>query len=201
MATIVSFLITFFAQAIVIFYPGVFVFWLVLHNNIERLRPSGIRAYWVAVVAWSITAGPLLLFHRDIFSVRWLLPEPAGAAMPVIGLAAFVMAVALLFQASRQISLRIMIGLPEVEPGKNKQRILNSGIYRRTRNPLYLGHWLLVLSAAALSGFAAAWINFAVDCAVLPLLIRSEERELLARYGREFFEYMRRVPRFFPKLG
>jgi protein-S-isoprenylcysteine O-methyltransferase Ste14 len=31
-------------------------------------------------------------------------------------------------------------------------------------------------------------------------MIRAEERELLGRYGREFADYMRRVPRFFPNL-
>jgi protein-S-isoprenylcysteine O-methyltransferase Ste14 len=110
------------------------------------------------------------------------------------------LAVVLLLVARRQISWRILVGLPEIEPHKNKQRVLRAGIYARTRNPIYLSHWLLVLSAAALSGYAANWVNFALDCLILPLMIRSEERELLARHGQDFVDYMRRVPRFFPQL-
>jgi protein-S-isoprenylcysteine O-methyltransferase Ste14 len=90
-----------------------------------------------------------------------------------------------------------MVGLAEVKH-ENKQPVLDSGIYSRTRNPIYLAHWLWVLSAAALTNYAANWILFALDCAILPLVIRAEERELLARYGKEFAGYMRRVPRFFP---
>jgi protein-S-isoprenylcysteine O-methyltransferase Ste14 len=189
-----------FAQAIVIFYPGVLVFWLIVHNNIDRLRPLGIRAYWVAALAWAVTSGPLIYFRRDIFSVRWLLPHPLDRVLAAIGILALTFAALFLFRASRQISMRIMIGLPEVEPKKNKQRVLNSGIYSRTRNPIYFGHWLLVFSAAAMTSFAANWIGFALDCIFLPLLIRAEERELLVRHGRDFAEYMRTVPRFFPRV-
>ena len=94
--------------------------------------------------------------------------------------------------------MRTMVGFPEIEPQKNKQPILNSGIYSKTRNPLYFGHWLLVFSAAALSNFAANWVLFGLDCVILPLVIRFEERELLTRYGANYAAYMRRVPRFYP---
>ena len=93
-----------------------------------------------------------------------------------------------------------MVGFPELKPKQNPQPILNSGIYSQTRNPLYLAHWLLVLSAAAVTNFAANWALFVLDCLVLPLLIRTEERELLARYGSDYAGYMQRVPRFFPRL-
>jgi len=62
------------------------------------------------------------------------------------------------------------------------------------------GYWLLVLSAALLTNYAASWIMFGANCLFLPLLIRAEERELLVRYGTEYAAYMRRVPRFFPQL-
>jgi protein-S-isoprenylcysteine O-methyltransferase Ste14 len=200
MATILWLLISLFAQAVVIFYPGVFVFWQIMHNNIERLRPFGIRAYWVAAFAWLVTSVPLLVLRHRIFSVRWLAPEPFDGLIVALGIVTLILACTILFQASRQISLRIMVGLPEVEPQKNKQRVLNAGIYSKTRNPIYLGHWLLVFSAAALSGFAANWAGFALDCLAVPLLIRAEERELITRYGSSFQDYMRRVPRFFPRF-
>jgi protein-S-isoprenylcysteine O-methyltransferase Ste14 len=136
-----------------------------------------------------------------MFSVRWTLPEPFDRIVPALGVLAFVSALLFIRQASRKISLRTMVGLPEVEPHKRKQPVLISGIYSRTRNPIYFGHWLLVFSAAAVSSFAANWIGFGLDCVILPLLIRSEERELLARYGNDFADYMRRVPRFFPQLA
>ena len=189
-----------FAQWIVIFYPGVLVFWLILHNNIDRLRTWGTGAYWVAVFAWAITSGPLLLFRRDIFSVQWAMPQPLAGIIAGAGVAAFVLAIMCLSAAFQYIPLRAMVGLPEIAPQRNRQPVVTSGIYSKTRNPIYLAHFLLVFSSAAVTSFAANWILFALDCFVLPLLIRAEERELLARYGDDFAEYVRRVPRFFPQL-
>ncbi len=183
-----------------IFYPGVFVFWLIVHTNIQRLRALGTRAYWVSAIAWPITAGPLLIFRHWIFSLEWKFPQPLDGMFLILGVFAFILALVIFAQARKQISHRTMIGMPEIEPHKNKQPLLNSGIYSLTRNPIYLAHWLLVLSAAAVADFAANWIMFVADCLVLPLLIRAEERELLMRYGSEFAGYMRRVPRFFPQL-
>jgi protein-S-isoprenylcysteine O-methyltransferase Ste14 len=200
MATIAWFARDIFAQLIVIFYPGVFVYWFIVHSNIERLRAFGTRAFWVAAFAWFITAGPLLVVRRDIFSVRWMVPEPFLAILGGVGTVAFVVALVTFNKARKQIPHRTMVGFPEIEPQKNKQPLLNSGIYARTRNPIYLAHLLLVFAAAAVSNFAANWIMFALDCLILPLLIRAEERELLTRYGNEFGDYMRRVPRLFPQL-
>jgi protein-S-isoprenylcysteine O-methyltransferase Ste14 len=189
-----------FAQLIVIFYPGVFVYWMIVHNNVSRLRTWGTRAFWVAVPAWVVTSVPLLFFRRNIFSVRWDFPDWVEGVLAVVGIFAIVLAAALLLQAGQQIPFRTLVGFPEIAPETNRQPILSSGIYSRTRNPVYLAHWLVVFSAAALTNFAANWIGFALDCAVLPLLIHGEERELLTRYGDEFVSYMRRVPRFFPRL-
>jgi protein-S-isoprenylcysteine O-methyltransferase Ste14 len=147
-----------------------------------------------------VTSGPLLYFRRAVFSVQWAMPDFAAVVFMVLGGIAFVLAVVFLSQAAKQISLRTMIGFPEIQPRKNNQPILNSGVYSRTRNPIYFAHWLLVFSAAALTNFAASWILFALDCIVLPLLIRAEERELIARYGSGYQTYMGRVPRFFPQL-
>ena len=176
------------------------MFWLIIHPNIERWRRVGTRAYWVAPFAWLVTAGPLLFYRRRIFSVHWTMPRVPAGIMTAIGVAALLTAVMFLRNATKEISFRTMVGLPELEPHKNKQPILSAGIYSKTRNPIYFAHWLLVFSAAAVSNFAANWILFALDCAVLPLLIRCEERELLTRYGPGYAAYLRRVPRFFPQL-
>jgi protein-S-isoprenylcysteine O-methyltransferase Ste14 len=200
MATILWSIRSLFAQWIVVFYPGVLVFWLLIHSNIERLRPWGTRAYWIAAFAWIMTAGPVIYFRREIFSVRWTSSDPVDAIVVIIGVLAFAIASATLSQAFQRIPLKTLLGFPEIDPTHNKQTVLSAGIYSKTRNPVYFGHWLLVFSSAAVSGFAANWVLFALDSVILPLLIYAEERELLSRYGYDFQDYMRRVPRFFPRL-
>ena len=187
---------------LVVFYPGVWIFWLIMHLGIERWRRVGKRAYWIASLGWPLTAIPLIYFRQHLIGPAFEFVyggAPQLFAMIVVGTITFSIALAIAFKANKVISLRTVIGLPELEPGKNPQPLITTGIYARTRNPVYLVHWLLLLSSAAITGFASNWAVFLIDCAVLPLMIGAEERELLNRYGAEFADYMRRVPRFFPK--
>ena len=116
-----------------------------------------------------------------------------------IGSIAILLAMRVGFEAARVIPRRTLVGLAELEPEKNHQPLLKSGIYSQTRNPIYFTHWLLILAAANLSGYVANWTLFGLDAILHPLMIRAEEKELLERYGAEFEAYMREVPRFFPK--
>src|SRR5436305_402157 len=128
---------TFIAQWIVIFYPGVIVFWLIIHNKIEKLRRFGTRAYWAAAFAWAITSGPILLFRREIFSIRWIPIGSVEIGEDLLGVMLFVLGGAMYFMAKQQITPRTMIGFPEIKPKENKQAMLHLGIYSKTRNPLY----------------------------------------------------------------
>lgn len=196
MTTIFRLVLDLPAQLLVIFYPGVLVFWLIIHSNIERWRKVGQRAFWIASIGWPLTAGPLLYFRAEIFALRWNMPHVVAG----LGIIAFVVTLVLGWQASRSISRRTLIGLAELEPHKNNEPLLETGIYSKTRNPIYLAHWLLIFFTAAITGFAANWILFALDSILLPLIVRVEERELRGRYGSEYAAYTRRVPRFFPRL-
>lgn len=187
------------AQLLVIFYPGVLVFWLVMHTKIEHWRKVGKRAFGIASIGWPATAGPLLYFRKQLFSERQIDLSPGFQAMLLLGTLTLIFAFVLAWWAGNMISIRTLVGLPELQPHKNRQPLIRDGIYSRTRNPVYLAHWLIILSAAAISGYGANWVLFAIDCIVLPVMIRAEERELLNRYGPEFADYMRQVPRFFPK--
>jgi protein-S-isoprenylcysteine O-methyltransferase Ste14 len=188
-------LMSYFAQALVILYPPVFVFWIIIHTKIDYWRTMGKRAYGYALLAWPLISGPLFLMRHSVFSVRWPVPWWL-AAMGAVALAASVRIFSL---ASHVISRRTLLGLVELEPQQNPQPVMQTGIYSKTRNPVYLAHWLLIVGAAAISGFAANWILVAAEVFLLAVLIRTEEKELLSRYGNEYASYMQRVPRFFPR--
>ncbi len=177
-----------------ILYPGVFLFWFVFHTRIDYWRTLGKRAYLWTLIGWPFLSSTLLLFSDRIFRVRW--PPPWW--LLAIGVIAGAAALWAGGQAAKVISRATLLGLVELEPQRNRQPIMQTGIYARTRNPVYLTHWLIIVCAAALSGYAANWVFLGIDSLVLPLLLRTEEKELIARYGREYRDYMRRVPRFFP---
>ncbi len=81
-----------------------------------------------------------------------------------------------------------------------KGRVLTQGgPYAYTRNPLYLGSFLMALGIILagqgywlLPAFAAFFV-----IVYFPVM-KAEEQELLAGYGAQFVEYSRRVPMFIP---
>jgi protein-S-isoprenylcysteine O-methyltransferase Ste14 len=194
-ATIVRLLVDLYAQSVAVLYPPVFFFWLVFHSRIQHWRTVGKRAYLYACAGWPLISIPLLLLHRTVFAVRWSMPW----WMILAGVLAVIAAVRFATQAAKVISHSTLVGLAELEPHRNPQPVMNTGIYGKTRNPVYLTHSLLIFAAAALSGFAANWVLFAIDLVFVFVVIKTEEKELIARYGREYIDYMRRVPRLVPR--
>src|SRR6266404_1923827 len=84
----------------------------------------------------------------------------------------------------------------------HKQEILTvTGPYAFTRNPLYLGSFILVIAAAiAAHSWWSALILFAYFALFYSFVMRREERELYQHHGEAFQEYARTVPLFFPRL-
>jgi protein-S-isoprenylcysteine O-methyltransferase Ste14 len=75
--------------------------------------------------------------------------------------------------------------------------VVSTGVYRYSRNPMYLG-FLLALAgwAAYLSNAGAALLLPAFVAYMTQYQIKPEERALLAKFGAEFAQYMSRVRRW-----
>jgi protein-S-isoprenylcysteine O-methyltransferase Ste14 len=80
-------------------------------------------------------------------------------------------------------------------------KLVCEGLYAHSRNPMYLGNFLL------LAGIAIIYNNPLVYLIGLPLyyggilsIIKAEEEFLRGKFGQEYDDYCASVPRFFPKL-
>jgi protein-S-isoprenylcysteine O-methyltransferase Ste14 len=75
--------------------------------------------------------------------------------------------------------------------------VVSTGVYRVSRNPMYLG-FLLALAgwAVYLSNFGAALLLPAFVAYMTQYQIKPEERALLAKFGPEFAQYMSQVHRW-----
>jgi protein-S-isoprenylcysteine O-methyltransferase Ste14 len=85
-----------------------------------------------------------------------------------------------------------------------KEELATAGPYGRTRNPLYVGTWLIGCGLALLAAWPYNLILFAVYNAMFFFIYKAqiaiEEEMLTSIYGEPYVEYTRRVPRFFPQL-
>ncbi len=149
---------------------------------LELKLPPPLVAALAALLMWVVARqGPLLELAFPMRLSLAILVALAGLAVAVAGVMSF---------------HRVETTVNPLTPEKSSA-LVSSGIYRISRNPMYLGlllvllGWALWLSAPwALVGpvLFVAWIT---RFQIIP-----EERALLARFGPEFEIYCRRVRRW-----
>ena len=135
-----------------------------------------------------VVGGGWLLDHR------WPLPLPIGEAaargpgIAVIGLA-LALAAAALWQFRR--------ARTHVEPWQPTRSVIQTGLFRYSRNPIYLAFCIATGGCALL--FDNGWILLGLIPLVgllTLLVIRREERYLEAKFGDDYLAYKRRVRRW-----
>ena len=83
------------------------------------------------------------------------------------------------------------------EPWKPASSLTTRGIYRRTRNPMYLGMALVHAGiAVAIGSLAALFLLLPAVIIVDRLVIRREEAYLSRRFGQPYIDYKERVRRW-----
>jgi len=86
--------------------------------------------------------------------------------------------------------------------GNKTHTLVREGPYSVVRNPLYFFSFIGTMGIGLVSENMAILVLLVLLFIIYyPLVILSEERELLRVHGDDFQEYMQRVPRFIPKLS
>lgn len=82
-------------------------------------------------------------------------------------------------------------------PWTGTGQVIATGIYARTRNPMYLGMAIVALGlAVALASMMALLMTLVAVAVVGRTVIAREERYLEAKFGSHYREYMARVRRW-----
>jgi len=149
-------------------------------------------------------------FRNGLFPVAGavlvLVSRPATfpASRPLNDLLASVGAVSALAGQSFRL---MVIGYDYIKRGGKDGKVyadhlVTGGFYSACRNPMYVGNVLIV------TGFALAYGSLASYLFVIPFFLFvyvaitvAEETYLSARFGAEYDEYCRRVPRILPRFG
>lgn len=84
------------------------------------------------------------------------------------------------------------------DPGHPTSKIVKTGIFARSRNPLYLGGVLVILGIAVMLSLLWTLVTLLLSLILCYyILIIPEERYLTAKFGEEYKEYTAAVPRWF----
>lgn len=82
------------------------------------------------------------------------------------------------------------------------ETLVTGGLYSHVRNPMYVGNaFLLAGLACASNSWVFAICGVALAVAVHVGIIAAEEHFLLGKFGEQYVEYRRSVPRIIPRLS
>lgn len=152
-------------------------------------RPN--RIPWPPLLYGGLAVAGFILHYA-----AWRLPWPQGAAgygLAATGIAAIVAALLLdiaAFRAFRKHQTTIM-------PHQGASRLITDGPFRYSRNPIYLGNFLLVGGLGLV--FGIVWLVIAALLAaflVQKLAIEREEAHLALKFGDAWQAYARQTPRW-----
>ena len=94
--------------------------------------------------------------------------------------------------ALRDLGDSLRVGLPG-----EATTLKTNGIYRFTRNPIYVGADLIVIASVLFIPWIVNIVCAIIGIAVHHAIILSEERFLEGRFGEEWLNYKRRTRRYF----
>jgi protein-S-isoprenylcysteine O-methyltransferase Ste14 len=185
------------AVILVVSVPPVVVFWCAAHT---------LTAVWRRVGPWvtyALLLGMVFVLGWACFGVRdALMGRDLGThALPmVLGLLLYGSSIVPEMQLKKHLTLKTLVGFPELAPDRAESKFLKEGIYGRVRHPRYASTILGMTGFALITNYAGVYLVVALTLPGIYLITLLEERELLARFGEEYRRYQEKVPRLLPRL-
>ncbi len=145
------------------------------------------RLFWRALAAFLLLPGVVALLAPWLLRPRGVRPHPAGLGVLAAGAALLLWCVRDFYAAGRG----------TLAPWAPPERLVTVGLYRVSRNPMYLAvvvilvGWALAFRAPRLWGYAAV-----VAAAFHLRVVLGEEPWLARRHGDRWDAYRARVPRW-----
>ena len=154
--------------------------------SLELKIPPPVIALLTAAAMWAVARwGPLHGLLADI---------PPGWRLGAATVVAFV---GVCFDVAGILAFRLAKTTANPMKPENSAALVSSGVYRITRNPMYVGLCFILLAWAVYLGATWALLGPLVFVAYITRFqIKPEERVLAARFGAAFASYQSRVRRW-----
>ncbi len=187
-----------FALLLVMSLPPAILLWVVIHPYARFWRTLG--PTWTYVALSPFVVGFMLavfLARRSLLAIDlgthyWLLLPTFLCIGPGGWIA---------WHRRRQLTQKILTGVPELSRDPSGGKLLTEGAYAVIRHPRYVEVVLFSAGYALFANHLASYVVALLSIPALWVVVLLEERELRSRFGQEYEEYARRVPRFVPKVS
>jgi protein-S-isoprenylcysteine O-methyltransferase Ste14 len=180
----------------ILMWPAVPLFWIPVHGFPKFFRKLELLTYVVPLVLW-LPLAHLFFRYRDVLlGFRTDLPLLVKTA----GLLLFCTGTVLHLWTGKLLGIKGLVGLPEIS-SKAESRLVMKGPFIVVRHPTYLAHTLLFAGVFLITGVVTVGIVTLLDFVIMnAVVIPLEDRELESRFGKEYEEYKKNVPGFFPRM-
>ncbi len=146
-------------------------------------RPLFVLAKACMVLGWLT-----IVVQSYVLDLRWVTP---GLTIPWLAIAVEGLGITVIALAFRDLGEANQMGLTQ-----GPMRLRSTGIYRFSRNPMYLGFHLLTVASALYTLNPLVLAMGFVSMVVHHVIVLAEERHLTQRLGTEYAEYQRTVRRY-----
>jgi protein-S-isoprenylcysteine O-methyltransferase Ste14 len=127
-------------------------------------------------------------FAIDTMLYDSILTQTVGVVLYVGGLVILIVAIVQLGQS-------VAVGIPE-----RSTELKTQGLYRLTRNPIYVGAFIMCAGSCLYAIHVVNFLLFAVAIGIHHQIVTKEEQFLEKRFGQQWIEYKQRVPRYVGRM-
>ncbi len=181
--------------ALLMIVPAHLLYWFSIHGFIRfwrRLGPAVTLSFHCAVIV--LLAYVLWGWRSTLITLQFgTNPFLMAMGIPLVVLS-FVMRVRIF----RHLSMKTLVGLPEIAPTEFPPGLVTKGGYSQIRHPRYVEIVLGLFGCAVIANYLATYVLMVLFPGGLFLVVQLEERELRERFGTGYETYARRVPPFIP---
>ena len=147
------------------------------------------------VPVFLLVAGKLaLLFCAFFFVANFLSPDAMlydSVVTRAAGIVLYASGIAIVIVSLVQLGQSAAVGLPE-----RNTELRTHGLYRFSRNPVYLGAFIICAGSCFSSIHPVNFLLCAIAIGIHLRIVRKEEEFLEKRFGQQWLDYKQQVPRY-----
>ena len=169
--------------------------WLIIFHYLVRKQSKVITIVSYASIAifWGIL-GFYVYHHMELlfgqrFTPTWV--------MRLLGFIVILLAATMDWKVMQTLGVKRLLMFVEMKQEKTHEQFVTSGIYQYARHPRYVEYMLIALSVVLFFGYIFMFYYLIYLILSFWLATSAEEKELVERFGNDYREYQKKVPRFF----